>query len=314
MLNSIAINSNYPVIGRYPQRTVVATLNATIINLVNQDIRAKRQTMTEAPGVEVPTEEEALLEQQHEDQQRSEQGFTIALKPLELAAMLKLIRDSLADDLLKHAGILPSLDGKTRVYNPFDLALNIENTLDFRIKQEPAPYSEAVVNAYIKALGVTRDEVLIAQAAQHKTEVTFLKNNREDILQTIEGLDCGYTLDEAEIVFDKLPPIHQLRLYAAAMRGVGKGRQNELNGFIRRRPDAAGNMAMLDSLLRDLFYKLDRLMELPTTKNALEEASERGLSIPTFPPRPAPVQTEAVEVARKTHVVHKDGTREPAVA
>ena len=311
MLNSIAINTSYPMIGRYPQRTVVATLNATLINLVNQHIRSQRQTMSEAPGVEVPTEAEAQLEQQHEDQQRSEQGFTVAMPPLEIAALLKCIRDSLADDLLKHAGILPSLDGKTRVYNPFDLALTIEDTLDFRIKQEPAPTSEAVINAYIKALHVTRDEVLLAQAAQHKTEVTFLKNNKEDILQIIEGLDSGYALDEAEIAFDKLPPMHQLRLYAAAMRGVGKGRQNELNGFIRRRPDAAGNMALLDKLLVDLFNKLDRLMELPTTKNALNEASERGLSIPTFPPRPTP---EVVDTARTTHVVHKDGSREPAVA
>ena len=314
MLSSIAINSNYLVIGRYPQRTVVATLNATLINLVNQDIRAKRQTMYEAPGVEIPQEAEAALEQQHEDQQRLEQGFVPQMPILELAAMLKCIRDSLADDLLQHASILPSLDGKTRVYNPYDLALTIENTLDFRINQEPPATSEAVIQAYISALHVTRDEVLIAQAAQHKVDVTFLKNNREDILQTIEGLDCGYTTDEAEIVFDKLPVIHQMRLYSAAMRGVMKGRQNELNGFIRRRPDAAGNMALLDSLLRDLFYKLDLLMELPQIKIALNEAAERGLSIPTFPPRPAPVQPEAVELARKTFVVHKDGSRELAAA
>lgn len=310
MLSSITINSNYPAIGRYPQRTVVATLNATLINLVNQDIRSKRQTMREAPGVEVPQEEEAALEQQHENQQRSEQGFAIQMQPLEIAAYLKCIRDSLADDLLKHAAILPSLDGKTRVYNPYDLALTVEDTLDFRIKAEPPIVDETVVKAYMKALNVTRDEVLMAQAAQHKVDITFLKNNREDILQTIEGLNCGFDIDEAEIAFEKLPPLYQMRLFAAAMKGVGKGRQNELNGFIRRRPDAAGNMAMLDRLLVDLHNKLDRLMSLPTTKNALDEASIRGLSIPTFPARPTHVESDTP----KAFVVHKDGSREPVAA
>lgn len=307
MLAKLRFDPSRPIIARAAGRALVGSLNFTIASLIQQHLRRERfgASVPEASGIDGLNDAAADAAADVEaGRVREEQGFAITADPLELAARLKLVRDSVAGDLLKNAGRrqMATRPGET-FPDPFHIGASFAESLDFQLRTQPRMASEAALRAEAKALNVSLDDVKAALTARHVRQINLLRDSRDDIERiygelTPKGSD-GHPLgvEADEEVFAKLPAIVQLRLVAAADKGLFRARQRELELHFAGRSEAAGNIALLDGTRRELLAMVNRWMEKPQFKAELDDATSRGANQPTFAPAPHEQQPDEKEEA-----------------
>jgi hypothetical protein len=297
ILGQFRFRSEAPVISRAALRGIASSINFSLINLVAQHLRSK------AFGQVVDQTDDHYghnLDQRNEidadvagavelQQRREEQGFAVGLAPLDLAARLKVIRDSVAQELDKNAGLRLNPLTNLKFKNEFDIASPISNSLAW-LTSQPARIDEAVVRNTSLVVGMDEASVRVLLEKQHQTQVKFLQDNAGEIQGIIDSLEYigadghAFGIDEDETVETRLPSLNRARLFMAADNGLWTARNREVASFIRGNPNALANIGMIDKERELLSFKFDRLLKVEAIKLDIDDAVSRGARKPTLKP------------------------------
>lgn len=221
LLDKIKIEKPFPFIGRAASRGVVGTLNFTIAALAASHIRRRNQGVP-VEELHRPTQEqlnalkarygntldarnevdEHLRGQEHEAQQRDVMGYGAIQDPLELAGLLKVVRDSVAEDLNANARMLVNpLDPHGSLYmDPYETAEPLEASFVKQLEKAPK-INEDRARAQAEALGLPVEDVLRVLRAEQEAGQRFLREHRQEIhgfLQTITA-SRGLAANESEL-------------------------------------------------------------------------------------------------------------------
>ena len=310
VLPQFRFHSDRPVVARAALRSIGASLNMSIVALVQQHLRSLRF------GTAVPEVDEHFghnLDQRNEidtaidgdgieAQLREAQGFTLMLPPLELAARLKVIRDSCAEELDRHAGLRRNPLTNKMFKNPFDLVSPISESVEWQLKQE-VRIDNAVVQNTAKLLGIDEESIRLQLQKQHDTQQKFMKDNLAEIFTIIDNLVSkgedghAFTIEDDETVEARLPAINRSRLFVAADKGLWAQRQREIGAYMRGSPNAFTNIGLIDGERNLLHAKFAKFMADPMIKDEIADAVNRGARMPTLLALFKPVEKPEVKLA-----------------
>lgn len=314
LLDTIKFDPSRPIIARAAGSALIGSLNFSIASLIVRDLKAQRRgtPVLEASGVDGANTEAADLEEAKEELRvRAEQGFAIEMPLLQQAAMLKAVRDSVADDLLSNAEMRPLItDPSKSIPDPFHVGQSFEDSLKFQIGMDERKPSEAMIRAQAKALNVEEKDIRDAYTKRHLRQVQFLRDNKAEIITIYNGLSAkaedghAYSHEDADVIFGRLPAMAQLRVAKAADQGLYKSRARELERHLSSgltESEAGGNVALLDGTRRELLEEVASWMKQEKFAREVSEARSRGANMPQFMPAPRPVQPDEVDVAKEQH-------------
>jgi hypothetical protein len=317
LLTKIRINTSYPFLGRAAGRSIVGTLNFTIVNAAANELRKRTNGVPVLPVDLDPLmakygntldnrneQDELSRSAAHDQQLREEQGFATKLDPMELAGRLKVIRDAIAEDLDEHAGLMRNpLDPRGGTFkNPYDVAPMIEDSFQRQLKQQPR-VNEVMIRAQADALDIPFEDALRVTKAGQEAGLRFLKDNRDELMVLIQTLSASapdgslMSTADAEDVFETLPAIQKARLYVAADRGLWYERDRVIRMLMNGHPDAAGNRKLIDGLRIDIHGEFERIMRQPDFRREIDEAVQRGAKWPVLLDLPKSVQTAVAKAA-----------------
>jgi len=313
IIDVVRLDSHAPFVGRAAARSMVGSLNFTIANLVASKVRQRRVAGVPAEDDRLQPATRASLEalqekygntldirseidehdrgQAHEDRIREEQGFVVVQDPMELAGLLKVVRDALAEDLLLHAQMLRNpLDPKGGTYaDPFHVAPSLEESFLKQLANQPK-VNEAQATAQARALELDPADVIRVLQRQQEVGLRFLKENKEELLALINEVgarkpDGGvYSTEDAAEVEAKLPGIHRARLFVSADRGLWYETDRTINMRLRGHPDALGNLKLLDGKREEVHALFKQLMQNGNVHRDIDEAVRRGATWPALLP------------------------------
>lgn len=231
LLDKVEITKPFPFIGRAASRGMVGTLNFTIAALAASHIRKRNQGVP-VEELSRPTQEQlnALQERfgntldarneidgiqrgaEHEAQQREVMGYGAIQEPLELAGLLKVVRDSLAHDLDSNARMLTNELGQHKVtyLDPYEAAEPLEASFIKQLEKAPK-INEARCEAEARMFGVPLETVIRLRQQEQEAGQRFLRENRQEIhkfLQTIvadRGLADNETVQHGYLCVDGVP-------------------------------------------------------------------------------------------------------------
>lgn len=324
LLNLIKYDEGFPMIARSAGRSIVGSINFTLIMAAQAKIRRDTNGVPVAslddpdPVNSIDNANEAVNAANEEAEARRvrrEQGFEVdemdtegnvsefastPEDPMLLATLLKIIAEEISTDLLHNAGMVQLLSSGKMVPNPFDIAPTILESFERQLKFVTVPDTARVV-AEAKALGITPAEVLQALAAQNASQLLFLRQNRTDILAIIRNLHWKEDTDmDADIAEDRLPAINQLRLLKSAEQGLFSARSREITGYSRfGRVDAPGNILAIDGTREKLHDEFESVLKDPRRKAELRDLKSRGIQLPVMNKRPSEVLKEAEAAEKK---------------
>lgn len=293
VLTQFRWNSDKAVICRAALRGVASSLNMSLIALAAQELRRRRfgdsVEVVDAVGdhdLDQRNEIDHAVEgSEVESNIREEQGFAYQLKPLELAARLKLIRDACANEIDAHAGLRRnSLTGET-FKNPYDTVGSIQESLEWLAKRE-ANVQEAVVRNTAAVLQLDEQSVRNMLIEQHYKQQRFLKDNAQELIVIIQSLEAkgfdGHALgiDDDETVEERLPALNRAKLHVAADNALVNQRNKEVTSYMRGNPNAFGNIGMIDGERKLLKMKFDAFMKHEWVRDEINEAVSRGARYP----------------------------------
>jgi hypothetical protein len=308
LLDKIKFDPKAPFVARYAGSSLVGSLNFMISNLIQQQLRRDLYGAPTEGGIDAANEEAAGHEATAEETRtREEQGFATVEEPLVTAAKLKLVRDSVQDDLLRHAARKPMVtDPSKTIPDQFHIGIAFADSVDYQGKMG-ARINDAQVRAEAKVVGCTEDEIRTVLLSRHNRQLNFLKDNKQRILDIYHGLAAKgtdghpYDLEDADAVFANLPAIVQLRLAAAVDKGLYKGRMREVERHMNRQVDALANLALIDGVRREALQEVGRWYLKAEFKQSLDEALSRGGNLPQFAPAPQPPAADEKTEALKRH-------------
>lgn len=307
LLDKVKVNASFPFVGRAASRSIVSSLNFTIASMVanavrnnmfgvpaetgdTPDLKLSPGEHVPGPGIDGFNEAYAAAEEaRHEAQMRHEQGYVVDVPPLELAGMLKVIRDHLAENLLENAGMRQNpLDPKRGLYpDPYHVGESL--SVSFAKQMEMAPrVSEAQVRAQAEALNLDFEDCMRVTKQRQERGARFLKDNREEILQMLDNLGAidaegnPYGTADAEEVFEKLPAIHRARMYVSADRGLWYERDRAIGMMMRGHPDGPANIKLIDAARQEIHDEFDRFMKREDVRRDISDAVQRGATWPTL--------------------------------
>lgn len=295
ILSQFRFRSDQPILARAALRGIGASLNFSIIALAAQHLRSIKfgtavPEVDEHFGHNVDQRNEIDAEVEGnaiEAQLREEQGFTIQMKPLDLAARLKVVRDSCAAELEKHAGMRMNPITNKLFKNPFDLVSPISESVSWQLSQ-PVRIDEAVIANTAAVLHLDVDSIRIQLERQHQTQQKFLKDNAAELYTIIDNLaykgDDGHVMgiEDDETVEERLPALNRARLYVAADKGLWTQRSREVAAYMRGAPNAFGNIGLIDGEREQLHAKFKVLMSKQHIKDEINDAVSRGARQPTL--------------------------------
>lgn len=251
---------------------------------------------------------------------REEQGLQpVKADPRILAGKLKVIRDALAIDLEKYAHPIPNPLGRPgeTYLNPYEIGEPLLVTLEKQIRR-PVQVNRDLIRAQAEALGLDPIDVERIQLRQQEASLRFLKENRAEIVRMVESLqafkpaegkdgdanrvvheiDDRYepTLASVEDLELDIPAIHRARLYVNAERGFFYERDRWISAMIRRHPEAATHLKILDGCREAIHKAFDMLMQNPRIAAEISAEVLQGATYPTMFDLPKP-QTEATQAA-----------------
>lgn len=295
VLTQFRWNSSRPIISRAALRGIGGSINFSLTSLVIQHLRRLQfgqvieesdahygHTVDQRNEIDIAVESEGF-----EAQLREDQGFTVALPPLELAARLKVIRDACAAELEPHATLRRNPLTKKPFKYPFDLVPPISENIAWTLKQ-PAKISEAVVKNTMKVLRIDEQSIRLMLEKDHQTQQKFLKDNLNEIFSIIDTLEAkggdGHAMgiDDDETIEEGLPALNRARLYVAADSGLVQRRVVDVKAYTRGNPDALGNIGMIDGERKLLRMKYFDFMKDPAIKDEIAEAVSRGAKPPVL--------------------------------
>jgi hypothetical protein len=305
LLSKIKYDPGFPLAARTAGRALVGSLNFSISNLIQQHLRQQRFAATGAEPEEVPTIDDAndleaeKAEKAEEQRTRAEQGFAVPQDPLDTASKLKLIRDAINADLLEHAARVPmatkpgyTLPDARHVGANFAESVHFQSNMEFRPNRAQAE-AEATV------LGRSVEEVLAAQMSNHEMSQRFMKEMVPDILTVYDTLTAMGTdghalgLEDANAVFTKLPAINRERMVAKVDAALYRAVQTEVQRHLRKRPDAMGNIGLLEGLRREIRDAWTIEAGRPEVRKELKDSEDAGASRPAWAPAPPRPQQKA---------------------
>lgn len=307
MLQKLRFDPSQPIIARSAGRALAGSLLFSMVNLIQQHLRAERfGTRVEAGGIDALNDAAADADDKAEAARvRVEQGFAAPVDYLALAAKMKLVYSSIFDDLEKHAQRKAMLtDASRTIPDPFQIPSTLADSIDFQLRTKPQ-ISEARIRAEAKALNVSEEDIRIAVVSRHTRQIDILRDNRADVERIFENLTAkgsdGHPLgaEADEEVFMSLPAMVQLRCAAAADKGLFRARNREIELHLSGNKDAGGNIAILDGTRRDILAMVGRWMDTAKFKAEVEEAASRGSNMPQFAPAPHVQAKDEVEVAKE---------------
>lgn len=281
------------IITRAALRGIGSSLNFSLVTLASQHLRSLRY------GVAVPEVDEHYghsLDQRNEiDLEiegetveaavREEQGFAYTLSPIQLAGYLKVIRDSIAAELLPYAGMRMNPITKVKYPYEFDIVPAIENSLNYLLGL-PAKISEAAVANTVAVLRIDEHSVRQMLERDHAIQQKFLKDNKLELLGIINDLSAtgedghAFGIDDDETVEERLPAINRARLYVSADNGLVSRRQVDVKAYSRGNPNAFGNIGMVDGERNLLRAKFNEFMKQDHIKDEIAEAVSNGAKMP----------------------------------
>jgi hypothetical protein len=261
-------------------------------------------------------EEDAAREgQTHSEALREEQGNEIQKEdPRILAGKLKVMRDAFALELERHATPIPNPLGKRGdVYlNPYEVAEPLMVTLGKQLER-PINVNHDMIRAQALALGLDPADIERIQIRQPEAGLRFLKENRKEIIAMFDSLEAykrpegmegdenrAYheddkhlpTLEAVEELETEIPAIHRARLYVNAERGFFYERDRWISAMIKRHPEAATHLKILDGCREYLHKEYNHLMSRPDFCAEISKAVEGGATWPTLLDLPKPATSE----------------------
>lgn len=295
ILAQFRFQTDRPVIARAALRGIGAQLNFSIVALVTQHLRSIKF------GTAVPETDDHFghdVDQRNdidtaiegdviEKRMREEQGFAVVMEPLDLAARLKVIRDSCAAELDAHAGWRLNPLTNQEFKNPFDLVSPLHESVSWQLAQ-PARIDKAVVANTAAVLGLDEDSIRIQLEKQHESSQKFLKDNAAEVFVIIDNLEYkgqdghAMTIADDETVEERLPALNRARLYVAADKGLWTQRNREVGAYMRGAPNALGNIGIIDGEREQLHAKFKILMAKQHIKDEINDAVSRGARQPVL--------------------------------
>lgn len=298
LLSQFRWNADRPFIARSALRGIAHAINFSLIALAANHLRNLHfgQALPEADEhfgqtVDSRNELEAAIDgNEVEASLREAQGFTLLMPPLELAARLKVIRDSCAAELDSHAGMRRNPLTNAIFKNPFDVVQAVSESLGWQLAQK-VRIDEAVVLNTAAVLGLDEPSVRLALEKQHVSQQKFLKDNAAEIYTIIDNLvykgvdGHAFGIDDDETVEERLPAINRARLYVAADKGLVAQRLQEVRRYMRNaEPQVLSNIGIIDGEREHLTQKFNVLMNLPIIKDEIYDATQRGARLPKLQP------------------------------
>lgn len=296
VLSQFRFRTDQPIIARAALRGIGASLNFTLIALAAQHLRSIKF------GIAVPEADEHFghtVDQRNEldaevegsaieAQLREEQGFALQMKPLDLAARLKVIRDSCAAELDKHAGMRMNPLTNKLFKNPFDLVAPISESVNWQLSQS-VRIDEAVIANTAAVLHIDTDSIRIQLERRHQTQQKFLRDNAAELFTIIDNLaykgEDGHVMgiEDDETVEERLPALNRARLFVAADKGLWSQRGREVNVYMNTHSmNAFGNIGFIDGEREQLHAKFKVLMSKQHIKDEINDAVSRGAREPTL--------------------------------
>lgn len=278
ILHCTEIDPANKFVGRAAQRQIVSGLNFAILNLLQRNLEERARGSENTTDRPYSNAEDVGHNFAHQD-------------PQFVAGQLKVIRNAFASSLLAHATVKRNFKDPTRknYLDPYEVGETFEQTIRKQIERlSPVDRKRATAKAAI--LGAEVEDVIRVELIQHETRVKFLLAHQAALLREFDDLDQSRvdgrrwdgTLEEVEEMELLIPAIHRARLYVNAERGLFYERDRAIVMFIRRRPEAKGNLSLVD-IARAMIHKhFDELMKDPEFYKQIDEAVRRGAKWPTL--------------------------------
>lgn len=311
MMHRMRFHPAYPYIFRAAGRSVCGSINFTLLNLAQGIIRAGvaaaesgEPTALDAPGGidaynELRADDDAHTE---ELRNREEQGLTVMPDPMLLGALLKCVYSYVAEELHDHCAKIEMLTKPgVLMPDPWTVAETVQQTIGRQLIAAPREMTSRM-KAEAAVLGVAPEEILAVIRRQQDTQVQFLKENKDRILEIIDQM-VYHNPDDLEIVgiFDRLPAINRLRLMASADGGLYRASIRERNNYvISSNKNRLTAKSHLDEERREFRVEIEAFCKDPKVKRELAEAEDRGAALPQFFPVPPKIDEQALQAARKT--------------
>lgn len=295
-------NTDDEIAFRTAGKGMVSSLNFTLLVLFQQHQRVMRF------GMPVPAEGNSVDERNAQDHEvegeqftgeyvRPTQGFTEPEDYLKLAAQIVAIRDSVNSWLAEHATRIALISDPSKTMpDPWHVGEDFAAMIERRVNATPI-VNEAKVRqevAFLKQAGITRteDEIRMLALRNARNQVGQLAQQKDDIIASYRALSIGKVvdLDQAEEMFEDLPPIYQLRTLARVDISLSDQAGREVTVHFNGGPRAAaalGNIALLDEARRNVLAY--------TAARCKEESFQRGLeghSYPAFGPALPPKEEQ----------------------
>lgn len=300
MFNSCKYDSSMPVIAIAASRAVIGSAHFMLISSASSIIRNELRHNPGGGGIDAYSTLRAAMASNHADEETTEeQGGRIAVDPMMRGGMLKVIANYLNDELLEHAPkVKLELSGKI-VSDPWAIGDSIADTIKQQIARIPKDLTTAM-KMEAKALGVSEEEILAGLTLQQRNNSMFLSDNRELVMECIDRMQCETELKDLEAavaLFDKLPVMDRFKLFAACDGGLmRKAIQEAKSHILYKRPDALGNVGLLNAERRELRKRINAWLSEPKVKREIQDEMRNGATLPILGDLP-PLEKEKV---RKT--------------
>lgn len=290
----MAFNTAFPAASRQAIKGLTGSLNFSIAAALSAHLREERKRKPEDPSGEKSgpeLETQAIDEangQDVEDQMRQDQGHDIEMRPLEVAKLLKAVRDHFAADLEIHAGVKYNPATKKDEPDQFHMATPFENSLEFRATPNPRIDRKAL-KEMAELTGADESAVEANMKSNAERQAFFAKRESPVLLQMFMELEAkgedGHAL-EAEACFDRLPAIYQARIFAAADRACHTAlNAAAADGLTGMRKDALADTAHLNGLRWEIRDAYAALRKVDRWKREYEAQIQRNRE-PSWLPEP----------------------------
>lgn len=266
----------------------------------NDEGNTRTATGALADGAEVMTADDV------DDRSFAEGGKAIPEDPLERAARLKLLRDTIQEQLKQHARIERSNLGKGVFLNPYDIIPGFEQEILRQLK--PRKINMTLLEANAKAKGVPLADAVRLTERSNEVQAAWMANNGQRVLQLVEGLipvdseGNELTAEDAEDVYLDLPPLMRARFYVAVDQSLWFLRDRVITAQLNGVPGTDSERQLIAGLREELYRDFDFLMS--SKHEAIYEAVVQARSKwPTMNPQesdidPGWAQARAEKIAK----------------
>lgn len=226
--------------------------------------------------------------------------------PRILAGKLKVIRDAFAFNLDKYAKPIPNPLGKRgeTYLNPYEIAEPILVTLAKQMAR-PVTVNRDILRAQAEALDLDPVDLERIQIRQQQAGLKFLKENKKELLAIFAELEAyrpglgmegdlnhdapkhdderyEATLEAIDDLELEIPAIHRARMYINAERGYFYERDRWITAMVKRHPEAAVHLKIIEGCRVYAHKEFNSLMDNPKFYDEINREVLNGATWPTM--------------------------------